>query len=85
MRVWQPTKEEIETTKRWETWNKGVSEFLWSYDDRETCYILEGEASVTDKEGNSIHFRAGDMVDFNKGLICTWKITKAIRKLYNFG
>jgi uncharacterized cupin superfamily protein len=85
MKVWQPTNEEIEKTKGWGTWSKEESEFPWHYDDTETCYILEGEASATDNKGNSIHFKAGDMVQFNEGLSCTWKINKAIRKRYQFG
>jgi uncharacterized cupin superfamily protein len=84
MRVWQPTKEEIEKTNQWGTWTKEESEFDWSYDETETCYILEGEASVMDNAGHSVRFKAGDMVEFKKGLTCTWKINKAIRKRYNF-
>jgi uncharacterized cupin superfamily protein len=85
MKVWQPTQEEIENTKGWGTWSKEVSEFPWYYDDTETCYILEGEASATDQKGNRIHFKTGDMVQFKEGLSCTWKISKAIRKRYRFG
>jgi len=30
--------------RSWPTWGKEASEFPWSYDERETCYLLEGEA-----------------------------------------
>jgi len=85
MKVWKPSLLEIEKTRDWGTWNKEVSEFPWYYEDQETCYILEGKAYATDDEGNKVIFRKGDMVRFEKGLSCTWKILKDIRKKYLFG
>ena len=85
MRVWKPTPEEIKETEQWNTWNKEVSEFPWSYDETETCYILDGEAVVVDKGGEEIRFQKGDMVQFEEGVECTWKIVSEIRKKYIFG
>lgn len=85
MKVWQPGPGEIDETKNWGIWSKEASEFPWFYSERETCYILEGEAEASDKDGNHILFKAGDMVQFEQGLECTWKITKDIRKRYRFG
>ncbi len=85
MSVTKPSEQEISATKTWGTWNKEKSVFDWYYDDTETCYILEGRAEVTDKQGNKIEFATGDMVKFDKGLSCTWKITSPIRKKYRFG
>jgi uncharacterized cupin superfamily protein len=85
IKVWKPTSEEIEKTKNWGTWSKEASEFPWSYDETETCYILQGEANVSDNKGNNVRFKAGDMVQFEQGLKCTWKITDDIRKRYKFG
>lgn len=85
MKVRKPTEHEIKTAKSWGTWSKEPSVFDWSYSEKETCYILEGEATVEDDKGNSIRFGAGDWVEFEEGLKCTWKVTKAIRKHYNFG
>ncbi len=85
MKVWQPTPEEIAKTSDWGTWSKETSEFPWFYEEPETCFILEGEASATDDKGNSIHFKAGDMVKFEQGISCTWKIKKNIKKRYLFG
>ena len=82
MLVRKPTPEEINTATSWGTWSKEPSIFSWSYDEKETCYILEGEATVTDKEGNSIHFGPGDWVVFEEGLTCTWNIGKTIRKRF---
>ena len=85
MKVKKPSPDEIKKAESWGTWSKEPSEFSWYYDDKETCYILEGEANVTDKEGNSITFKAGDWVEFEQGLECTWKISKTIKKHYHFG
>lgn len=85
MKVWRPKNDEIVKTGDWGEWNKEESVFPWQYSERETCYILEGEAEVFDDRGNSIKFGKGDMVQFEKGLSCEWKITKAIRKRYIFG
>ncbi|MBN2485547.1 MAG: cupin domain-containing protein [Bacteroidales bacterium] len=85
MKVWTPTEREIENTKAWGNWSKEVSEFPWFYDDQETCFILEGEAEVSDEKGNIIRFKAGDMVQFEEGLECVWKITRAVKKRYIFG
>jgi uncharacterized cupin superfamily protein len=85
MKVWSPTPDEIEKTSDWDIWSKEASEFPWYYDDTETCYILEGEATATDEAGNTITFQAGDMVKFEQGLTCKWKIKKNIKKRYLFG
>jgi uncharacterized cupin superfamily protein len=81
----KPTEEEITSTESWGTWSKEPSEFPWSYSEKETCLILEGEATVTAPDGQTISFEAGDLVTFEAGLECTWKIGKTIRKRYKFG
>ena len=85
MKVWKPTDEEKQKTNSWGTWNKETSEFPWYYDEMETCYILEGEAIATSSDGEEIRFKTGDMVQFEKGLECRWKIVKDIKKRYKFG
>lgn len=85
MKVWKPSEEEIHQTSSWGEWSKETSEFPWSYSETETCYILDGEARVTDSKGNEIHFKKGDMVRFDQGVECTWKIMSDIRKKYLFG
>ena len=82
-----PTEEELEklNVKSWGTWTKEASEFDWSYGDTETCYILEGDVEVSDPEtGEKIEFTKGDLVQFEKGLKCIWKVKKPIRKYYSF-
>ena len=85
METKKPSKQEINETTGWGEWNKEPSEFPWYYDEKETCYILEGKATVVDKKGKEITFQKGDWVEFEKGLECTWKITENIRKKFKFG
>lgn len=70
---------------QWPVWTKEVSTFPWSYDEKETCYILEGELTVTPEGGEPVHFGKGDLVTFPAGLSCTWEIKKPVRKHYRFG
>jgi uncharacterized cupin superfamily protein len=81
----KPTENEIKETGTWGNWSKEPSVFTWYYDEKETCYILEGSATVTASDGTSLSFEKGDLVTFEQGLDCTWKIDKTIRKKYRFG
>ena len=69
----------------WPIWQKEVSAFPWEYDERETCYLLEGEVEVTPEGGDPVSFGAGDLVTFPMGMKCVWKISKGVRKHYRFG
>ena len=68
----------------WPIWTKEVSEFPWVYDEQETCYFLEGEVVVTPSGGEPVSIGKGDLVAFPKGMSCTWKIIKSVRKHYKF-
>ena len=84
--VKKPSEEEIKEFKTWPIWEKKVSEFDWEYSGKETCYILEGKAQIFDEASSIIaEFGPGDVVVFESGLKCTWKITENIRKHYNLG
>ncbi len=69
----------------WPTWSKEVSKFPWTYSEQEVAYILEGEVTVTPKDGESVSFGPGDLVTFSAGLSCTWEVKKPLRKHYQFG
>lgn len=69
----------------WSTWSKEISTFPWTYSEQEIAYILEGEVTVTTKDGQSVSFGAGDLVTFPAGISCTWQVTKPLRKHYRFG
>jgi uncharacterized cupin superfamily protein len=69
----------------WSTWSKDVSTFPWSYNAQEIAYILEGEVTVTPKNGgNPVTFGVGDLVTFPAGLTCIWNVKKTLRKHYQF-
>ncbi len=71
--------------RSWPIWTCEASEFPWTYDARETCYILEGEVTVTPDGGEPVTVGQGDLVTFPEGMSCTWKVTRPIRKHYRFG
>ncbi|MAR08436.1 MAG: cupin [Blastopirellula sp.] len=71
--------------KSWPIWSCDRSTFPWSYSEKETCLILEGEVTVTPDAGEPVTFGPGDMVEFSAGLSCTWDVHKAVKKHYKFG
>lgn len=85
--VEKPTEETLVKldVRSWPVWEKEESEFPWFYDEAETCYILEGDVLVTPENGSPVRFGKGDLVTFDEGLRCTWKINRAVRKHYKFG
>ena len=82
----KPTDQEIETCKAWPIWDGKVSTFDWDYTQAETCLIIEGKVTVTDRPAgeDSISFGPGDMVIFPVNLACIWKIEETVRKYYHF-
>ncbi len=83
--VKKPTEKEKETCQKWPTWGCEASTFDWSYTEKETCLLIEGKVTITDKQSNSVSFGPGDMVIFPKDLDCIWQIDEAVKKYYNFG
>jgi uncharacterized cupin superfamily protein len=71
--------------REWPIWSCGVSSFPWTYDERETCLLLEGAVTVTPDGGEPVRFVAGDLVEFSAGLRCQWDVHAAVRKHYRFG
>lgn len=68
----------------WPIWTKETSEFPWEYDAEETCYVLEGQVTVTPDGGEPVEIGPGDLATFPKGMRCTWRVTAPIRKHYTF-
>ncbi len=81
----KPSEQEKIEAESWPIWEKEVSEFPWEYSDKETCFIINGDVIVTNEDGENFHFKDGDYVVFPKGMKCTWKINKDVRKHYKFG
>lgn len=80
-----PAKLDAMGVESWPIWTKEVSEFSWHYDTNETCYILEGEVTVTPDNGEPVTFGQGDLVNFPAGMSCTWQIHQDVKKYYKFG
>ena len=82
----RPSDEEMAElgVEEWGEWGCSKSTFPWEYDEKETCYIIEGEADIVTDQG-ACRLGPGDLAVFPKGLQCTWQVKKAIRKYYRFG
>ena len=82
-----PSKERLDKDSilTWPIWEKEVSEFPWHYDEKEVCYLLEGDVTVTPEGGQPVRFGKGDLVTFPKDMSCVWKVHQAVRKHYKFG
>lgn len=79
-----PAKLEVMGVYDWPIWAKEVSQFPWTYDSSETCYILEGEVIVIPEGGQPVQLGEGDLVTFSAGMSCTWQIRRDIKKHYKF-
>ncbi|PON36286.1 RmlC-like cupins superfamily protein [Parasponia andersonii] len=71
--------------RNWPKWGCPPSKFPWTYEAKETCYLLQGKVKVT-PEGSkdSVEIEGGDLVEFPKGMSCTWDVSLAVDKHYNF-
>lgn len=85
IKIKKANEDEIKEAQDWGDWEKEVSEFPWQYNEKETCYILQGKATVTTDDGKSVSFGSGDLVTFPDGARCVWKIDEPIKKKYKFG
>lgn len=82
-----PSQERLEQlgVAGWPIWSCEVSSFDWHYDQREICYLLEGEVVVTPQDGAPVEIAAGDLVVFPAGMNCQWEVVQPVRKHYRFG
>lgn len=80
-----PAKLDVLGVEQWPIWRKEPSVFEWHYDQSETCYILRGRFKVTPAGGEPQEFARGDLITFPQGMSCTWEITEAVEKHYDFG
>ena len=84
--VRKPSDDEEAQCKSWPIWSCEASEFDWDYTQTETCLLLEGGVTVSDRPGSgeSVTFGPGDLVVFPVGLKCVWKVEQPVRKHYSF-
>jgi len=47
--IHKPSRNELDSMGvfEWPVWEKEISEFPWTYESQEICYVLEGEVVVT--------------------------------------
>ncbi|KAJ6763608.1 hypothetical protein OIU79_024201 [Salix purpurea] len=71
--------------RKWPKWGCPPSKFPWTYSAKETCYLLEGKVKVyPDEADEPVEITAGDLVEFPKGMSCTWDVSVGVDKHYNF-
>ncbi len=80
-----PIKLDVLFVDDWPVWSRDNGEFDWTYEQKETCYIIEGKAIVTPENADPITIETGDMVFFPQGLKCHWQILESIEKNYRLG
>lgn len=84
--VESPDDEQLEELDvfSWPIWTREASSFDWHYDQKETCYFLEGDVVVETDEGE-VEMGEGDLVTFPAGLSCKWHIKEDVKKHYTLG
>jgi len=87
IKIIKPSDNDLEElgVKNWPIWTKEISEFDWFYDEKETCYFIEGEVEVETEDGEVYKIKKGDLVVFPRGLKCKWKVKTPVKKHYKFG
>ncbi|KAF3628797.1 putative endoplasmic oxidoreductin-1-like [Capsicum annuum] len=66
-------------------WGCPPSKFPWTYSAKETCYLLKGKVRVyPDGSNQAVEIGAGDLVEFPKGMSCTWDVSEEVDKHYKF-
>lgn len=66
----------------WSTWDCAPSKFPLDFSMTEKAYVLEGEFHVTPQGGEKVVIKAGDYVEFPKGLKSQWEVVKTLKKHY---
>uniref|UniRef100_A0A2P2IMG9 (S)-ureidoglycine aminohydrolase cupin domain-containing protein n=1 Tax=Rhizophora mucronata TaxID=61149 RepID=A0A2P2IMG9_RHIMU len=71
--------------RSWPKWGCPPSKFPWTYSAKETCFLLEGQVKVyPDGSEEPVEIAAGDLVEFPKGMSCTWDVSVGVDKHYRF-
>ncbi|MBU3644896.1 MAG: cupin domain-containing protein [Candidatus Methylopumilus sp.] len=79
-----PSQEKLDQlgVSSWNIWDCPPSKFPLNFDMTEKAYVLEGEIHVTPVGGETVVIRAGDYVEFPRGLKSNWEVTKQLKKHY---
>ena len=62
-----------------------ASSFDWSYENKETCLLLEYKVTVRTEGGKQVKFGAADLVFFQEGMDCGWDVHKSVHQHFQFG
>ena len=71
--------------KSWPIWECEPNKFQYNFDDKEICLSIEGQATISTKNGDIPFIKAWDLVEFPAGINCEWEVTKSIKKHYRLG
>ena len=71
--------------KNWPIWECEPSNFPWTYNEKEICLIIEGEATIKTEKGANYFIKSGDLVEFSAGLCCEWQVIKSMKKHFRIG
>lgn len=84
--VTQPSEHALQElgVSQWPVWTCEPSSFDWHYDEKETCYVVEGDVKVRAGD-EEVSFGAGDLVVFPEGMDCTWEVRSPVKKHYKLG
>ncbi|WOX04288.1 cupin domain-containing protein [Microbulbifer pacificus] len=64
-------------------WSSDAGKWSLTYTEDEFCYIIEGEAEITDSEGVSERVVAGDAFCIPAGFSGTWETIGSVKKFYS--
>uniref|UniRef100_A0A103JSJ6 (S)-ureidoglycine aminohydrolase cupin domain-containing protein n=1 Tax=Cynara cardunculus var. scolymus TaxID=59895 RepID=A0A103JSJ6_CYNCS len=71
--------------RSWPKWGCPPSKFPWTYSSKETCYLLKGKVKVyPEGSDEGVEIGVGDLVEFPKGMNCTWDVSETVDKHYDF-
>ena len=56
--------------RSWPIWSCDARSFDWTYDEQETCFLLEGAVSVTHDGEKPVKLGSGDLVVLPEGMKC---------------
>ncbi|KAH6558528.1 hypothetical protein KP509_1Z058500 [Ceratopteris richardii] len=71
--------------RSWPKWGCPPSKFPWTYDAKETFYLVKGRVKIYPNGSSKyIQIHAGDLVVLPKGMSCIWEVNVAVDKYYTF-
>lgn len=74
----------IDEVTQWPIWNKEPCSFDYNQEKTESFYVVEGNATLSTQDGNSVNISSGDLVTVQNGQLVSWEIHQAIQKHFKF-